>query len=456
MDYYNGQQNNRPRQQGGRPVNRQGGSSQRTDVRGQRTGAPARQANAARTQQSGNVRRQQRTVPVKQAKPVKASDMQRPKLGSFVELLNPQRFDFTMFLIVVILLAFGLVMLFSASYASAKEDYGDSFYYINRQLVFAVAGFAAMIFVSFIDYRLYCQKFIVFLAIVVSVSLMVLVFVMGKTVGGAQRWLEIAGNTFQPSEILKLATIIVIADYMQRNYDKRDDFKEYFLPLAARIVIACGLVLIQPHLSCTVIIFITSYCMLAIGGSNFKHLALIAVAVAVGLFAIIKIFPMLGFDYVTDRLLSWQDPEADIQNATYQTYQSLVTIGSGGMFGLGLGNSRQKYGYLPVTQNDFIFSVICEELGFIGAMLVILLFIVFLFRGFYIASAAPDKFGMLLCSGIVIHLTVQAFLNIAVVTNAMPNTGVSLPFISYGGTALLMQMAEMGIVLNISRKAAMD
>ncbi len=450
MDYYNGQQNNRSRQQNARqrsvqqnanPQQRRQSAQQSRNVSRQRTAVPVKQGGSA---------------PVKSAKPVKVSDMQRPKLGSFVEFLNPQKFDFTMFLIVIILLAFGLVMLFSASYASAKDAYGDSFYYINRQLVFAVMGFAAMIIVSFIDYRLYCQKFIVFLAVVVSVSLMLLVFIMGKTVGGAQRWLEVAGNTFQPSEILKLATIIVIADYMQRNYDKRNDFMQGFVPLMIRIVIACVLVLIQPHLSCTVIIFLTSFCMLAIGGTNFKHLALIGVAVVLGLFMIIKIFPMLGFDYVTDRLLSWQDPEADIQNATYQTYQSLVTIGSGGMFGLGLGNSRQKYGYLPVTQNDFIFSVICEELGFVGAIAVILLFIVFLFRGFYIASAAPDKFGMLLCSGIVIHLTVQAFLNIAVVTNAMPNTGVSLPFISYGGTALLMQMAEMGIVLNISRKAAMD
>lgn len=438
MEFYNGQQNNRSRQQSTRP-------QQRNSIQAQRTGAPVRQNNASARQAN-----------VTSRKPAKAGNMQRPKLGSFVEWLNPQKFDFTMFLIVIILLAFGLVMLFSASYASAKNLYGDSFYFINRQLIFAVAGFAAMIVVSFIDYRLFCQKYIVFLAIVVSVSLMLLVFVMGKTVGGAQRWLEFAGNTFQPSEILKLATIIVIADYMQRNYDKRNDFMGGFVPLVVRIVISCGLVLIQPHLSCTVIIFITSFCMLAIGGTNLRHLALIGVCVALGLFMIIKIFPMLGFDYVTDRLLSWQDPEADIQDATYQTYQSLVTIGSGGMFGLGLGNSRQKYGYLPVTQNDFIFSVICEELGFVGAMVVILLFVVFLFRGFYIASASPDKFGMLLCSGIVIHLTVQAFLNIAVVTNAMPNTGVSLPFISYGGTALVMQMAEMGIVLNISRKAAMD
>ncbi len=446
MEFYNGQQNNRPRQQAARP--------QQRNAPRQGNAAQARRADAHRRNTAAAVRRN--TAPAAQAKPANGGNMQRPKLGTFVEWLNPQRFDFTMFLIVIILLAFGLVMLFSASYASAKNLYGDSFYFINRQLIFAGLGFVAMIVVSFVDYRLYCQRFIVFLAEVISISLMVLVFIMGKTVGGAQRWLEVAGNTFQPSEILKIATIIVIADYMQRNYDRRNDFWNSFVPLFIRIVIACGLVLIQPHLSCTVIIFLTSFCMLGIGGANGRHLALIGVFVVVGLFVIIKIFPMLGFDYVTDRLLSWQDPEADIQDATYQTYQSLVTIGSGGMFGLGLGNSRQKYGYLPVTQNDFIFSVICEELGFIGAIVVILLFIVFLFRGFYIASAAPDKFGMLLCSGIVIHLTVQACLNIAVVTNAMPNTGVSLPFISYGGTALVMQMAEMGIVLNISRKAAMD
>ena len=448
MEYYNGQQNNRPRQQSA-GVQQRNASRQRSNAQAQRI-AP-RQGNAVRAQR--NAPRQVNSAP---RKPASSGNMQRPKLGAFVEWLNPQKFDFTMFLIVIILLAFGLVMLFSASYAAANRDYGDSFYYINRQLVFAALGFAAMIVVSFIDYRLYCQKFIVFLAIVISASLMMLVFVMGKTVAGAQRWLEIAGNTIQPSEFLKLATIIVIADFMQRNYDKRNDFVKGFIPLVIRIVIACFLVLIQPHLSCTVIIFITSFCMMAIGGTNMRHLALIGVAVVLGLFAIIKIFPMLGFDYVTARLLSFQDPEADIQKATYQTYQSLVTIGSGGMFGLGLGNSRQKYGYLPVTQNDFIFSVICEELGFVGAMVVIILFIVLLFRGFYIASAAPDKFGMLLCSGIVIHLTVQAFLNIAVATNAMPNTGVSLPFISYGGTALIMQMAEIGIVLNISRKAAMD
>ncbi len=384
------------------------------------------------------------------------SSATKEELKKFVNFRIPQKFDFSFFMIIIILLAFGLVMLFSASYAAAKEQYDNSYYFINRQLIFAALGFAAMIALSFIDYHLYANKFILNLAIVLGVGLMLLVKVMGITVGGAERWLMLFGVQFQPSELLKFVNIMVIAEYMQRNYDIRGDFWKGFFPLVVRIGISCGLVILQPHLSCTVIILFTSICMLTIGGTKFRHLALIVGGIVVGAFIIMKIFPMMGLDYVSARMLSFQNPEADIQGKTYQTYQSLVTIGSGGMFGLGLGNSRQKYGYLPVTQNDFIFSVICEELGFIGAMALIILFMVFLFRGLYIASAAPDKFGMLLCAGIVIHLAIQALLNIAVVSNAIPNTGISLPFISYGGTALVVQMAEIGIVLNISRKAAMD
>ncbi len=379
-----------------------------------------------------------------------------PEVKKFLNFSIPQKFDFTFFMIVVILLAFGLVMLFSASYATGKSTYGDSFYFINRQLIFAAIGFAAMIFLSYFDYHIYANRFILWIATVVSVGLMLLVKIIGVTLGGAERWIEIFGIQFQPSEILKIVTIMIIAEYMQRNYDKLGSFKDGFWPILLRIGIACLLVITQPHLSCTVIILITSIAMLIIGGARWSHLALVAILLLLGVLLVMVVFPAMGYDYVSARLLSWQNPEADIQGDTYQTYQSLVTIGSGGMFGLGLGNSRQKYGFLPVTQNDFIFSVICEELGFVGAMALILLFIVFLLRGFYIASAAPDKFGMLLCSGIVIHITTQALLNIAVVSNAIPNTGISLPFISYGGTALIMQLAEMGIVLNISRKAAMD
>jgi cell division protein FtsW len=194
--------------------------------------------------------------------------------------------------------------------------------------------------------------------------------------------------------------------------------------------------------------------MLFIGGAKGSHLAAVLAVLAVGAVLVFTVFPLLGFDYVSDRLLSFRDPEADIQHATYQTYQSLIALGSGGMFGQGLGNSHQKYSYLPFAENDFIFSVIVEELGFVGAVVVILLFLILIVRGFYIAASAPDKEGMLLCAGIVIQIGFQAFLNIAVASNAFFNTGVSLPFLSYGGTALMMQLGEMGVVLNISRKAS--
>ncbi len=396
------------------------------------------------------------TAVVKRHSRLGLSKEDRPDMKSFVNFSIPQKFDFSFFIIIIILLAFGLVMLFSASYVTAKATEDDSLFYIKKQLIFTLIGFAAMIALSFIDYHLYMNKFILTVAVGGSILLMLLVKVMGVTVGGAERWIEIFGIQFQPSEILKIVTIMVIAEFMHKNYDKRGDFWHGFVPVCIRFGLACVLVIFQPHLSCTIIILFTSICMLMIGGSSWRFMALIAVALLLGGFLVVKVFPAIGYDYVTTRLLSWENPEADILNKTHQTYQSLVTIGSGGMFGLGLGNSRQKYGYLPVTQNDFIFSVICEELGFVGAMAVILLFILFLFRGFYIASAAPDKFGTLLCAGIVIQITIQALLNIAVVSNAVPNTGISLPFISYGGTALIVQLAEMGIVLNISRKAAMD
>ena len=328
-----------------------------------------------------------------------------------------QKFDFSFFLIVVIMLAFGLVMLFSATYASAKFKWGDSYHYIKNQLVFAGVGLAAMIGISFIDYHVFINKIILKVAIFVSVTLMVMVRAMGHTAGGAERWLAIGGITFQPSEILKLVTIMVIAEYVQRNYDKMQEKKCLFMILL-RVGIACGLVVIQPHLSATIIILCISFAMLFVGGAKTWHLLLVlALIVAAGYYLAFEIFPKHGLDYVSARMLSFKDPEADIREVTYQTYQSLVTIGSGGLFGSGLGNSRQKYSYLPVTENDFIFSVIVEELGFVGAMVVILLFIILVVRGYYIASSAPDKAGMLLCVGIVTQIGLQALLNIAVASN---------------------------------------
>ncbi len=388
-----------------------------------------------------------------------SSDAAALKSKKYFNYNYRRKFDFSFFLVVIILLAFGLVMLFSATYASAKlssDSNYDSFFYINRQLIFAGLGVAVMIVASFVDYHIFMNKIIIKIATLASVFLIILTRLIGTTMGNAQRWIRIGEITIQPSEILKFVTIMIIAEYMQRNYDKLGDFKKGFFPILLRVGIACALVLFQPHISGTVILFIVSICMFCIGGAKGSHLLLIGMGVLILGIIILVVFPALGFDYVNTRLMSWQDPEADIQGKTYQTYQSLVTIGSGGIFGQGLGNSRQKYSYLPVTENDFIFPVIVEELGFVGAMFVILLFVILIVRGFYIASNAPDKFGMLLCAGIVIQLGVQAFLNIAVTTNAIPNTGVSLPFISYGGTALIMQLGEVGIVLNISRKAALE
>ena len=388
---------------------------------------------------------------VRTAAEAKAAKKSKKKVLDFS---IPQKFDFSFFLIVLILLTFGLVMLFSATYASAKVSYGDSYYFIKRQLLFAGGGFVAMILISFIDYHLLFTKLVMKTAMITAAGLMILVRVIGSTVNGAERWIRIGEITIQPSEILKFVTIMVIAEYMQKNYDKMKSFTKGFIPIMVRIGIACGLVVMQPHLSATLIILVISICMLFIGGAKGTHVALVLAAIGVAAVLVFTVFPMLGFDYVSARMLSLKDPEADIRGDTYQTYQSLIALGSGGMFGQGLGNSHQKYSYLPFAENDFIFSVIVEELGFVGAVVVILLFLILVFRGFYIAASAPDKEGMLLCAGIVIQIGVQAFLNIAVASNAFFNTGVSLPFLSYGGTALMMQLAEMGVVLNISRKAS--
>lgn len=356
----------------------------------------------------------------------------------------------------MILLAFGLVMLFSASYAVAYSKTGDSFYYLKRQAIFAVIGFIAMIALSFFDYRIFKTKFIMIVMVITCVTLMLLVKIVGTTQGGAERWIDLGFMTIQPSEILKFVVIVVLSYYLELRYDSLRDFRGGFVPAGVIVVIACGLVAVQPHLSGTIIVFALCITLLIVGGSRLRHVAVLVGLAICGAVLLLAVMQLMGYQYVDARILSFSDPEADILGDTFQTYQSLLTIGSGGVFGLGLGNSRQKYSYLPVAQNDFIFSIICEELGFVGAIFVILLFIVFVARGYYIAARASDKFGMLVAMGISTQIGLQALLNIAVVSNAIPNTGISLPFFSLGGSALVMQLAEMGIVLNISRRAAID
>ncbi len=362
-------------------------------------------------------------------------------------------FDYPLFTIVIILLAFGLIMMFSASYATAYTATGDSLYYVKRQIIFAVGGIVIMMLLSTIDYHIFQNKVIVFLIAGISAGLMMLVKLMGTTQGGAERWLQIGEITFQPSEILKFAVIVLFAYLTEKKFNHIREFKKGFLPFTFFLGMSCILLIIQPHLSGTIIVFAIGFAMMFVAGVNPKHLLLLALGLGLLVAIAIPALKAAGIDYFGDRILSFTDPEADIDDKTFQTYQSLVTIGSGGLFGLGFGNSRQKYSYLPMARNDFIFSIICEELGFVGAVLVILLFVILVWRGFYICTKARDKFGMMLAFGITFQIGLQALLNIAVVTNSVPNTGISLPFFSYGGSALVMQLAEMGILLSVSRKA---
>lgn len=365
-------------------------------------------------------------------------------------------FDYPLFTIVMILLAFGLIMMFSASYANAYTSTGDSLYYLKRQTLFAVAGLIIMLILSTIDYHVFQSKPIVYVIAAISVVLMAAVKIMGTTQGGAERWLQIGEITFQPSEILKFGVIVFFAYLTEKRFEKLRDFKSGFLPFSIALAVSCALLMAQPHLSGTIIVFAIGFAMMFVAGVSPKYLLLMLGGIALLIVAAVMILNAMGIDYFSIRIISFQNPEFDINDKTFQTYQSLVTIGSGGMFGLGFGNSRQKYNYLPMSRNDFIFSIICEELGFVGAFLVILLFVILVWRGFYICSKARDKFGMMLAFGITFQIGLQALLNIAVVTNSVPNTGISLPFFSYGGTALVMQLAEMGILLSVSRKAELS
>lgn len=381
---------------------------------------------------------------------IKTKSKPRKKVEAFLG------FDYPFFMTVIVLLAFGLIMLFSASYATAYSKYGDSLYYIRRQVYYAIGGVLAMLVASVFDYRKFKYKPFLIIISVISAIFMVLVKLKPTEQGGAERWLTIGPITFQPSEILKFVVILLFAYFAEKNFDYLRDIKKGLMPFAVILVASCGLLMMQPHLSGTIIVFAIGFVMMYVAGVRPKYLIIMLLLVGLLVAVAIPVLNALGYDYFTSRWVSFIDPESDIGDTTFQTYQSLVTIGSGGLFGLGFGNSRQKYSYLPMARNDFIFSIICEELGFVGGMLVILLFIILVWRGFYICSRARDKFGMMIAFGITFQIGLQALMNIAVVSNSMPNTGISLPFFSYGGTALLMQLGEMGVLLNISRKAELD
>lgn len=358
--------------------------------------------------------------------------------------------DLPFLALVLIILAVGLVMLFSSSYAYALANKGSSFYYLKRQLIWALLGIAIMLFASFFDYHKLHKAAIPLLLL--SYGLLALVLVL-PTHSTAQRWIYIGSFSFQPSEITKFALILIYSHFMSLYYSKMDKFSTGILPYMAIFGSTAVLLVLEPHLSCTMICFAITVLMMFLGGVKIRWFA-----IALGVLAILLYVALFTdlIPYASARVEVWRDPFGHPNaNESYQTRQSLYAIGSGGLLGLGLGNSRQKYLYLPEPQNDFIFAVVCEELGFVGAVLILLLFALLMWRGMMIALRAPDKFGTLLAMGLTAQVGIQVLLNVAVVSNALPNTGISLPFFSYGGTSLMMLLGEMGLVLSVSRSARM-
>ena len=348
------------------------------------------------------------------------------------------------------LVCLGLVVLFSAGYAVALYRRGDAYTYIRPQLLFAALGVAAMYLASLVDYHIWHK--LAWPLMGLSLILLIVVLFMPEY-NGCKRWIVLPGlGTLQPSEIAKFSVVLVFSHIISLNHDRMQTFSTGVLPFGVILGVVTVLMLLEPHLSGTLLILGIGAVLMFVGGTGLKWFALAGAAAGAAIAAAVILLPEL-VPYAADRLASWQDPFADPLGEGHQTIQSLYAIASGGITGLGLGNSRQKYLYVPEPQNDFIFSILCEELGFVGAVVVIGLFLLLLLRGMSIAVRARDRFGALLVVGFVVQVILQAVLNIAVVTNTIPNTGISLPFFSSGGTSLLMLLGEMGIVLSVSRQA---
>ncbi len=363
--------------------------------------------------------------------------------------------DLSFLLLTLLLTVVGLVMLFSASFPEAYYNHdGDAAYYLKRQGFFAVAGLTAMFFVAKSNYQRWrgAAKLLLWTSIALLIFVIVPKNPLAITSNNATRWINLGLFTFQPSEIAKLAIIVYFADSISKKREKMITWKYGIKPYILILVPIGALMMLEPHLSGTILIFGTALIMMIVGG---MHRLLVGAGVAsVGIVGAAYVFAVEHgkIHYGASRIEMWQNPWIDPLNDGFQMCQSLIAIGSGGLLGTGLGRSRQKFLYLPERQNDFIFAVVCEELGLIGACVIMLIFALLILRGFWIALHARDRFGTLLVVGIMTHLSLQTFLNIAVVTGLVPATGISLPFFSYGGTALVLQLVEMGIVLSVSRQ----
>lgn len=377
--------------------------------------------------------------------------------------------DIPLLVIILILVGFGLAMVYSASYPWAENDYGNSYYYVQRQLIFTGIGAVLLFVFASVDYKIY-MKFGAPAFFAVSFLLLASVPVIGTSVNGAKRWIDLGIFRFQPTDIMKLALVMMLAWYISRYVDAYRDFddrtiatknksffkrkfKEWFPVFIREVFIpflivgtVCAVTLLERHLSGTIILFLIGWIVMLWGRISLPWLIGVLGAGGAGV-AFIAIFT----DYTSDRLNTWLNPYSDPLGDGWQVIQGFNAIGSGGLFGVGFTNSTLKHLYLPEPQNDYIFAIVCEEFGFIGAVGLMIVFGLFVWRGFMIAAKAPDCFSRLLAAGITCKIGVQALLNIFVVTGLFPPTGIAMPFISYGGTALIILMAECGILLGISK-----
>ena len=362
-------------------------------------------------------------------------------------------FDYSLLFIVLFLLGFGLIMIYSASSYEAYDSYGDAAYYMKKQLIANIIGLVFMMVIANIPYTFW-ERFAT-LGYVVS---MILIFLVKTPLGIATRWIGIphTGFNLQPAEVAKLCMILFLASLVCKMGKSVRTMKGFFTMMAAPLPIAASVYLITDNLSSAIIIMGIAVLMVFVASPDYKKFIIMggSVLAAAGLLvvAVVQLGDKIGGKFRLARIQAWLNPESQAQDKGFQTLQALYAIGSGGIWGKGLGQSMQKLSFLPEAQNDMIFSIICEELGLFGAVAIILMFIMLLWRMMVIANNAPDLFGAMLVVGVMGHIAIQAILNIAVVTNSIPNTGISLPFISYGGSSALFLLSEIGLVLSVARR----
>jgi cell division protein FtsW len=378
----------------------------------------------------------------------KANEQRKSSFGLFN--IRVGEIDVVFMILVFVLLIIGLLALFSASYAFAFYNLGSSYHFISRQIGFAALGVVVMLLLSTVNYKL---LYPLAWPIMVATFALLIIVLFFPPINDARRWINLGFTTLQPSEVAKFAVVVLFAHFSVRKGEAMGTFKHGLLPCTIVLGIILVLMFQQPHLSGMILIILLGAVMMLVGGIDLKWFLLAGIVAVAGV-AIIMMTDAIS--YIDARLISWRNPESDPRGVGFQILQSLYAIGSGGLMGVGVGASRQKFLYLPEPQNDFIFAIVAEEIGFVGSVLIILLFALLVWRGFVIALRCKDRFGSLMAIGFTSQVGLQTILNIMVVTNTVPNTGISLPFFSYGGTALLMLLGQMGLVLSISRQSTME